>query len=104
MAANLNRGVERLIHRGLQPTMFNLSAWLSQGIAESNTLRTGDSEKVADAIKHARATAPFVSAILYNSEAFKLTTERDGFILFNEDDFNAYLRDSTMKGADEPEE
>jgi len=72
-------------------SMFNMSTWLSQGIAESNDLRAGIGEASA-AIDHARETLPFISAILEN-EAFGLTASEDGFTMFNEDDFHAYLRD-----------
>ena len=75
-------------------TMFNMSAWLSQGIAESRVLRnTLDNQAVTDAINHARETVPSISGILGN-EAFGLSPSEDGFIMFNEDDFNAYLRDT----------
>ena len=91
MAANLYRGVVRLTHQGLQPTMFNLSTWWSQGIAESSTLRDSlDNPSVTHAINHARATVPLVSAILQHYEAFELKASPDGFIVFNEDDLHAY--------------
>jgi len=74
-------------------TMFNMSAWMSQGIAESSDLRNAlDNKAVTAAINHARETVPFVSGILSNN-AFGLSTDQDGYIMFNEDDLHAYLRD-----------
>ena len=100
MGANFRRGIERLKYGGLQPTMFNMSAWLSQGIAESHTLRTvQDNADVAKAIDHARDTVRFVNAIIANRDIFGIFSDSDEFIdwddfvLFNDDDLLAYLRD-----------
>ncbi len=71
----------------------SLSAWLSQGIAESHTLRTNqDNKSVTDAINHAHATVPFVSAILHHYEVFELKASSDSFIVFNDDDLHALLK------------
>ena len=72
-------------------TMFNLSTWLNQGIAESGVLREGKGAAPA-AIDHARETLPFISAILEHG-AFGLSRSEDGSIMFNENDFHSYLRD-----------
>ncbi len=76
-------------------TMFNLSAWSSQGIVESDKLNMDDHDdhdETYNAINHARETVPFVSGILGNN-AFGLSPDQDGFSMFNEDDLHAYLRD-----------
>lgn len=51
----------------------------------------GEGESPA-AIEHAYETVPSISGILGNS-AFGLSPSEDGFIMFNEDDLLAYLRD-----------
>ena len=96
MAINFYRGVQRIsdlqeLHPTLQPTMFNMSAWLSQGIAESGTLRTNVSKEASDARRHAIATVHFVNAIIVNKETFGMSINQDDVILFNDDDFLAYL-------------
>lgn len=89
MGANFRRGVERLQDQRLQPTMFNMSAWLSQGIAESSVLGTNDGNAPA-ARSHASQTVRFVTAIIAN-KGFGLTIDSNDFILFNDDDILAYL-------------
>lgn len=99
MGANFYRGIVRLEDAGVQPTMFNMSAWMSQGIAESPTLRTAVGEEVTAAIDHASDTVRFVDAIIANRETFGLFSDSDAvidwdeFVLFNDDDLRAYLRD-----------
>ncbi|MCY4070738.1 MAG: hypothetical protein OXG60_05535, partial [Chloroflexi bacterium] len=98
-AINFYRGVERLQDGELQPTMFNMSAWMSQGIAESATLSTHDIGVVAGAIEHASDTVRFVNAIIANRETFGMFGDSeeiidwDDFDLFNDNDLLAYLRD-----------
>ena len=99
MGAKFSRGVERLHQQNLQPSMFNMSAWMSQGIAESRTLGIGEmNEHLTNAIDHSRETVQFVYAIIANQETFGMSKgpgesiDRDGFVLLNEYDFRAYIR------------
>jgi len=71
--------------------MFNMSAWLSQGVAESSTLRTDDGNAPVGR-QHASQTVHFVNAIIAN-EGFGVSVDSDDFILFNDDDFHAYLNE-----------
>ncbi len=98
VAINFYRGVERLHRQDLPPSMFNMSTWWNQGIVESHTLRTHSSDTVAAAINHGRQTVWFINAITVNNETFGMFNDQVEFIawddiaLFNDDDFNAYLR------------
>ena len=99
MGANFRRGIERLHKQVLEPTIFNMSAWLSQGIAESDDLRSMiDSIDVTRAINHASDTVRFVNAIIANKETFGMfgdsvaAIDWDDIVLFNDNDLSAYMR------------
>ena len=70
-------------------SMFNMLGWLSQGIAESHTLRSGSSGAVEPARRHASGGVRSIHAILVHS-SFGLTMDADDVRLFNDDDIYAY--------------
>ena len=69
--------------------MFNMLAWSSQGIAESDALRTFDGSNADIARQHASGGVRTVNAILLQG-LFGLTMDADGVRLFNDDDVYAY--------------
>jgi len=89
MGMNFYRGVERLNENDLEPTMFNMSAWLSRGIPESNTLTTEEGD-APEAREHASQVIPFISMVIANEE-FGLSIDPNDYTLLNDDDFSAYL-------------
>ena len=70
-------------------SMFNMLAWSSQGIAESDTLRTKNGSDADIARKHASGGVRTINAILAQG-LFGLTMDADGVRLFNDDDVYAY--------------
>ena len=70
-------------------SMFNMLAWSSQGIAESDTLRNHGGRNADIARVHASGGVRTVHAILVQG-LFGLTMDADGVRLFNDDDVYAY--------------
>ncbi len=95
LAINHYRGVERLVRQDLQPTMFNMFAWQSQGIPEPITLSTSNESSADDARKHAVSALLYLNAIIHNEESFGMTIDSEewnDFQIFEDDDLQAFLR------------
>jgi len=85
---------EDLVERYLQQeeyraSMFSMLGWSSQGIPESDTLRSGSSGAAEVARWHASGGVRTVNAI-FVSGAFDLEMDADGVRLFNDDEIYAY--------------
>ena len=95
MAINFYRGVERLVRQDLPPTMFTMSAWMSQGVPERNTLGTSTQKQAFNARKHATPTLLHLNAIMHHGESFGMeigAEEWNTFQIFEKGDFEAFLK------------
>ena len=95
LGMNFYRGVERLTRQNLQPTMFTMFAWQSQGVPEHSTLSSSMNSNAVHAREHAVPALLYLNAMVHNEESFGMkidSEEWNTLQVFEDDDLPAFFQ------------